>query len=224
MGQYTQRERRIELYDTQPVPVSMRRASAISEVTEIADQDTAVLKTRKGQHRQRHLPSYHPTRFAIANRALDIADRLTGGRAEWIQRLFSYLFVGGIAAIINLITLQLMLNWLDGAGLPFSHRVHYVIAFAVATEVSILANFIPNDRVTSSHLPGHSRSWLQRCARFHVTCTGGIIVTFAVSSLLHLVFKVPALPSQAVALIIATAFNFTFHHLFTYRHKPATAL
>jgi putative flippase GtrA len=35
---------------------------------------------------------------------------------------------------------------------------------------------------------------------------------------------VPALPAQAVALIIATAFNFTFHHLFTYRHKPATVL
>lgn len=222
MGQYTQRERRIELYDTQPVPVSMRRASAISEVTEIADQDTAVLKTRKGQHRQRHLPSYHPTRFAIANRALDIADRLTGGRAEWIQRLFSYLFVGGIAAIINLITLQLTLNLLAPAS--FAYEIKYNIAFLVATEVSIMANFIPNDRITFSHLAGHSRSWIQRCARFHVTCTGGVIVTYAVANLLHLVLKVPALPSQAVALVIATAFNFTFHHLFTYRHKPATVL
>jgi putative flippase GtrA len=46
-------------------------------------------------------------------------------------------------------------------------------------------------------------------------------VTYAVFSLLHVVFKVHPLPSQAVALIIATAFNFTFHHLFTYRHKPA---
>ncbi|MGH9637641.1 MAG: hypothetical protein ACRD72_22630 [Candidatus Angelobacter sp.] len=38
---------------------------------------------------------------------------------------------------------------------------------------------------------------------------------------MHGQIGVPALPSQAVALIIATAFNFTFHHLFTYRHKPA---
>jgi putative flippase GtrA len=174
------------------------------------------------QETARPQPSYHPTRSALANRALDRADRLTGGRAEWVQRASSYLFIGGIAAIINLITLQLMLNVLAGAKFPY--ELHYAIAFAVATEVSILANFIPNDRITFSHLPGHSRSWIQRCARFHLTTTGGIIVTLAVSSLLHLVFKVPALPSQAVALIIATAFNFTFHHVFTYRHKPETVL
>jgi putative flippase GtrA len=171
---------------------------------------------------QRALPSYHPTGKPRIDHLLDLTDQLTGGRAEWIQRAFSYLFVGGIAAIVNLITLQLTLNAL--AGSPFSHRVHYVIAFAVATEVSILANFIPNDRITFSHLPGHSRTWMQRCARFHVTCVGGVIVTFAISGVLHLVFKVPALPAQAVALIIATAFNFTFHHLFTYRHKPSPVL
>jgi putative flippase GtrA len=174
------------------------------------------------EKKPRTLPSYHPTGKPRIDHLLDLADQLTGGRAEWIQRAFSYLFVGGIAAIINLITLQLTLNALESA--PFSHRVHYVIAFAVATEVSILANFIPNDRITFSHLSGHSRTWIQRCARFHLTCVGGVIVTFAVSSLLHLVFKVPALPSQAVALIIATAFNFTFHHLFTYRHKPSQVL
>ena len=213
MGQYSSRESRVDLYDTQPVPASMLNDSMTT------DKDARVLRSEKAPTPQ---PSYHPTRFALANRALDVADRVTGGRSEWIQRLFSYLFVGGIAAIINLITLQLTLNLLEGA--PFSHQVHYIIAFAVATEVSIMANFIPNDRVTFSHLPGHSRSWMQRCARFHVTCTGGIVVTFVVSGLLHLIFKVPALPAQAVALIVATAFNFTFHHLFTYRHKPATAL
>ncbi len=168
------------------------------------------------------MPSYHPTGMAKVDRLLDIIDRVTGGRAEWIQRAFSYLFVGGIAAIINLITLQVTLNLLASSPLPY--KIHYGIAFVIATEVSIMANFIPNDRITFSHLAGHSRSWLQRCVRFHVTCTGGVIVTFAVSSLLHLVFQVPALPAQAVALIIATAFNFTFHHLFTYRHKPATVL
>jgi putative flippase GtrA len=155
----------------------------------------------------------------LIDRSLDLADRLTNGRAEWVQRLVSYLFVGGIAAIINLITLQLTLNQLAKTSLAYGFQ--YNLAFLVATEVSILANFIPNDRITFSHLSGHSRSWLQRCGRFHVTCIGGVIVTYAVFSLLHVVFKVHPLPSQAVALIIATAFNFTFHHLFTYRHKPA---
>jgi putative flippase GtrA len=211
MAQHLPRKNAIDYYDTQPTPAAARAVEA----------DTAILPTAKTES-ERRLPSYRPTGMAKVDHLLDLTDRLTGGRAEWVQRAFSYLFVGGIAAIINLVTLQLVLNALEGA--PFSHQVHYVIAFAIATEVSIMANFIPNDRITFSHLPGHSRSWIQRCARFHVTCTGGIIVTFAVSALLHLVFKMPALPAQAVALIIATAFNFTFHHLFTYRHKPATAL
>lgn len=208
MAQHLPRKNAIDYYDTQPTPA----ARAV-------EADTAVLpKAKPG----RSLPSYHPTGMAKVDRLLDITDRLTGGRAEWIQRAFSYLFVGGIAAIINLITLQVTLNLLASSPLPY--EIHYGIAFVIATEVSIMANFIPNDRITFSHLAGHSRSWLQRCVRFHVTCTGGVLVTLGVSSLLHLVFKVPALPAQAVALIIATAFNFTFHHLFTYRHKPATAL
>ena len=111
MGQYTPRESRVELYDTQPMSAS---AAPMRNVSTISDQDTASIPTRKAP---RHQPSYHPTRFALANRALDVADRLTGGRAEWIQRLFSYLFVGGIAAIINLITLQLTMNALETA--PF---------------------------------------------------------------------------------------------------------
>lgn len=205
MVQRKPRESFVDYYDTQPMPAapSMKDAAASPK-------------------HQRSLPSYRPTGVALFDRSLDIADRLTGGRADWIQRAFSYLFVGGIAAIINLITLQLTLNWLEGT--PFSHRVHYVIAFLVATEVSIMVNFIPNDRITFSHLPGHSRSWIQRCGRFHITAIGGVIVTFAVSGVLHLVFSVPALPSQATALIIAVAFNFTFHHLFTYRHKAAPVL
>ena len=209
MAKHLPREDTIDYYDTQPTPTASR----------VVESDTAILPKAGAT---RSLPSYHPTGMAKVNRLLDLADQLTGGRAEWIQRAFSYLFVGGIAAIINLITLQLTLNLLAKTSVPYGFQ--YNIAFLVATEVSILANFIPNDRITFSHLPGHSRSWIQRCARFHVTCIGGVIVTYAVFSLLHVVFKMHPLPSQAVALIIATAFNFTFHHLFTYRHKPATVL
>ncbi|HEY7340846.1 MAG TPA: GtrA family protein [Ktedonobacterales bacterium] len=208
MAQHLPRKNAIDYYDTQPTPA-----------TRAVEADTAVLPKAKAG---RSLPSYHPTGMAKVDGLLDLTDRLTGGRAEWIQRAFSYLFVGGIAAIINLITLQVTLNLLAPASFPYFF--HTAIAFAVATEVSIMANFIPNDRITFSHLPGHSRSWLQRCARFHVTCTGGVIVTLAVFALMHGGIGVPALASQAVALIIATTFNFTFHHLFTYRHKPATVL
>ena len=186
---------------TQPMPAVSARGASDKKI-----------KTR---------PTYHPTGIKLADRALDLADNLTNGRADWVQRFFSYSFIGGIAALINLLTLELVLNHVP---IPVSHDVHYAIAFVVATEVSLMANFIPNDRITFSHLPGHSRSWLARCLRFHMTGVGGIIVTALVSGSLHLIAQVPALASQAVALIVALAFNFTFHHLFTYRHQEPAVL
>jgi dolichol-phosphate mannosyltransferase len=60
-----------------------------------------------------------------------------------------------------------------------------------------------------------------RCIRFHTTSLGGTLLTFVISFLLLHLLHVPALFAQAFALIIATAFNFAFHHLFTYRHTGA---
>lgn len=103
--------------------------------------------------------------------------------------------------------------------------IAYGIAFVVGTEISIVSNFILNDRFTFGNL--HARSWQARCLRYHATSMGGVLLTFGSSfSLLHLL-HVSALPAQAAALIIATACNFVFHHVFTYGHvavhTPATA-
>lgn len=159
------------------------------------------------------LSSYHPTRWPIVNRALDIADRLTGGRAGWVQRAFSYLFIGGCAAIVNLIVFYIML---DRVALPVSQNAHNIIAYIIAAEISILANFIPNDYFTFRFLPGHSRSWGARCLRFHITTIGGVIITFVIEyALVHLT-PVPAILAEAIGIIIALIYNFTVHHLFTY--------
>ena len=163
-------------------------------------------------------PSYHPTRFAVANRMLDVVDELTGGRAGWAQRLFSYLFIGGTAAVVNLVCLTLMLNVvLPPAHTTFDRRWHFVLASAVAYEVSILANFIPNDYFTFRFLSGHQRSWLARCARFHLTALGGVAVTFLISGSLYDLLHLNPTLAQAIALVIAVFFNFAFHHIFTYR-------
>jgi putative flippase GtrA len=168
----------------------------------------------------RPLPSYRETQWPAVNRALDIADELTGGRADWIQRLVSYLFVGGFAACVNLAVLYVMRNLVP---LPFNDKVgwqsfaHFLVAFLVATEVSILANFIPNDYLTFRHLPGHQRSWLERAARYHVTCIAGTLLTLLISGTLQ--FFLAFMIAQAIALIVVTAFNFVVHHAFTYRHK-----
>jgi len=94
--------------------------------------------------------------------------------------------------------------------------IAYGVAFVVGTEVSIVSNFILNDRFTFGDL--HARSWQARCLRYHMTSIAGVLLTLGTSvSLLHLL-HIPALPAQATALIIATALNFVFHRVFTYRY------
>ncbi len=164
--------------------------------------------------------SYHPTRWRFVNRALDLTDDLTRGRAGWVQRFVSYGFIGGMAAVVNLAIFFVMYQVVN---LPFDdaifwqHAARWLIAFAVATEISIFANFIPNDYFTFRHLPGHQRTWIARAARFQVTCLAGTTLTFLISGALHFV-SVQATLAQAIAIGIVFLFNFTFHHVYTYRH------
>src|SRR5579884_3828750 len=103
--------------------------------------------------------SYQPTRWASVNKILDIIDVLSGGRAGWVQRFFMFAFIGGCAALVNMIVFYIVY---DVIALPVHEALHNVIAEVCAAELSILANFIPNDYFTFRRLPGHSRSWLAR--------------------------------------------------------------
>jgi dolichol-phosphate mannosyltransferase len=168
---------------------------------------------------QRAEPSYMPTGVAFLDSLLELADRMTAGKAGVLQRAVSYLIVGGFAATVNLICLYILY---DIVRMPFATTTHYVVAFVIAAEISILANFIPNDRITFSRLPGHARSWWQRCWRFHTTAIAGTLVTFTISFGLKLGLHFHTIVAQSIAIIIALVFNFTFHHIWTYRHiKPA---
>ncbi len=109
--------------------------------------------------------SYHETRWPLVNQALAITEQLTGGRAGTVQRLFTYVMIGGTAAVVNLGAFAIFEHF--GSLKVFS--IYSAFAYVTAYEVSILANFIPNDYFTFRFLPGHQRSWLARCLRFHTT-------------------------------------------------------
>src|SRR5260370_41870182 len=55
-----------------------------------------------------HLPSYQPTHWAFVNALLDRVDQLTGGRAGWFQRFFTYVLIGGFAALVNVAVFSLV--------------------------------------------------------------------------------------------------------------------
>lgn len=165
------------------------------------------------------LPSYHPTAWAFVNRVLDIVDTITGRRAAWCQRFFMFALIGGFAALVNMAVFSLVFYVI---ALPVNETMHNVIASVLAAEFSIMANFVPNDFFTFRHLSGRRRSWVARCMRFHITCVGGNVLTFVIQfTISHLLHMQPII-AQAIALIVVLFYNFSFHHIFTYRHvKPA---
>jgi putative flippase GtrA len=170
---------------------------------------------------QRSMPSYRPTRWILVNRVLDVVDDVTHGKAGLCQRFFSFAFIGGFAALVNLAVFATVMY---GIKLPIDERLQNVLASVLAAEISIMANFIPNDYFTFRGLDGHNRSWSARCLRFHITSVGGSILTFLIEFGFRFIGHVPAIAGQAVALILVLFYNFSFHHLFTYRHvKPAAS-
>jgi putative flippase GtrA len=124
-------------------------------------------------------PSYTPTSWPIVNRTLDIVDRVTNGRADWVQRFFSYSFIGGLAALVNLTIFSILYHFV---AMPVSDIAHNLIAQVIACEISLMANFIPNDYFTFRHLAGHSRSWGARCLRYHITSIAGFCLTTLIES------------------------------------------
>ena len=158
--------------------------------------------------------SYYDTRWPLVNRALALTERLTRGRAGAVQRLVTYVVIGGTAALVNLGVLAIFKS--EGS---FKAFWYLVLANIVAYEISILANFIPNDYFTFRFLPGHQRSWLARCVRFHMTSLSGIVVTSVLFAIFFYGLRLDALIAQAIALILAVFYNFTVHHMFTYSAK-----
>src|ERR1051326_2549488 len=122
------------------------------------------------------LPSYRPYRWAFANNLLDSVDRITGGRAGVFQRVCTYVVIGGFAAVVNLVVFFLVMH----VSVLSNTTVRDIIASICAGEISIMANFIPNDHFTFKHLDGHSRTWTARCTRFHITSVGGSVLTFLI--------------------------------------------
>ncbi|HEY8325103.1 MAG: GtrA family protein [Ktedonobacterales bacterium] len=161
--------------------------------------------------------SYYDTRWPLVNRALELTEQVTHGKAGLIQRAVTYLIIGGSAAVVNLSILAIFFHFGSANVLWY-----LILANVVAYELSIMANFIPNDYFTFRHLAGHERSWWARCLRFHITSLSGVAVTSILFTLFyHLMGQQAhlALVAQAFAIIIATFYNFTVHHLFTYAHK-----
>ena len=171
-------------------------------------------------NRQVDQASYRPTSLLIMNRVLDVMDELTGGRAGLIQQFFSFALIGGFGACVNLAVFYTVDHFML---LHINNIMHNAIAFIAASEISLFANFIPNDYFTFRHLAGN-RMWSARCVRFHITAFSGIALTYLIQFSLNFFLHVPAFFAQATAILLVLFYNFAFHHLFTYRPYCANGI
>lgn len=151
---------------------------------------------------------------------LDLTNDSTRGLAGWVKQFFLFAFIGGFTTFLRLIVFFLVDRYVHG---PVNDIAHNAIAFIIASEVSLLANFILNDYFTFRRLAGN-RPWSLRCVRFHITACSGIILTYILQFCFNFLLRLPSVLALAAAILIVLFYNFTFHHIFTYRRaKPAVS-
>jgi dolichol-phosphate mannosyltransferase len=143
------------------------------------------------------------------------ADRLTGdSKASWrngvhfayqmaslrMGRMSRFAAVGAIGTLVNLAVMALLVH---------AHLVHYVAAALVAAEVSILGNFLLQERFVFRDLrDGSTRR--RRLAQHLLFNNAEALVRLPVLVLLVQSLGLPSVPAQAVTLGVAFLARFLF--------------
>jgi putative flippase GtrA len=165
-----------------------------------------------------HAATLAPARASWYGQLHRLLDEKSNGRAEELVRVVQFLVVGGSASALNLACVGLFDKLFNPSGV---WPVFFVIL--VATEISLLANFILNDRFTFRSLVSQQRTWSQRCLRFHGPASVGFVLTLLISNGIHQFVTLahgkhlPLVVGQAVAIVIVTFVNFVMHRNWTYR-------
>jgi len=161
-----------------------------------------------------------PSLAQFYQRAYALVDAKTGGKAAEVQRLVTFLAVGGSASLLNLACVWSFDRLLHPTG-----GITVFLVLATATEISLLANFLLNDRFTFHTMVGKHRTFWQRGARFHGPAMVGFGLTLLISNLAHHLAHLTLTISQATAILIVTMVNFLMHRHWTYRAaNPARAV
>lgn len=124
--------------------------------------------------------------------------------ANWME-LVRFGAVGASGYVVNLAVFAAAVH---GAG--FDYRIAAVLAFLVA----VANNFFWNRHWTFDARDGHAGF---QAARFFVVSVGAFLVSFAVLELMVVVVGATEVLAQAVAIVVATPFNFVGNKLWSFR-------
>jgi len=146
---------------------------------------------------------------AAANRAWAIIRRVHLGSkkpANWVQ-LFHFAVVGGSGYVVNLIVFTLLTQ-----GTGANHLLAAVGAFVVA----VTNNFLLNRHWTFRRQGSKDSHAGFQAARFFTVSVVGLGVNLAILELLVSGAGLAELPSQAIAVAMATPVNFIGNKLWTF--------
>lgn len=129
---------------------------------------------------------------------------------NWVQ-LFQFAVVGGWGYVINLLVFAALA---EGAGL------HHVPAAVGAFMVAVTNNFVLNRLWTFRGQGARDHHAGFQAARFFTVSVAGLGVNLVVLTVLVDVAGLPEVPSQAIAVAVATPVNFIGNKLWTFRRIP----
>lgn len=146
----------------------------------------------------------HPVRRAAARHA---------------RRLLRYGVVGATGVVINMAALYFLVE---------AAHAHHLIAAAIASEISILSNFLLNDRWTFGDVRVRI-SWPRRLLQYNGITLGGTLLSLGVLALLIDVIGIYYLVANLFAIGVATIANYMLNSRFTWaagetRHDPEDPL
>jgi dolichol-phosphate mannosyltransferase len=129
-----------------------------------------------------------------------------------MDRMTRFAAVGALGTIINLLVMALVVHGVSGVG--------YVAAAVIAAEVSILHNFLLQERYVFRDMRDGANSWLERLTQHLLFNNVEALVRLPFLVLLVEKMHVWALLAQAVTLAVAFAIRFLFVIRVVYRGKP----
>jgi dolichol-phosphate mannosyltransferase len=123
--------------------------------------------------------------------------------ANWLQ-LFKFGVVGASGYVINLLAFTVLSQGFD---------VHHILAAIGAFCVAVTNNFLWNRHWTFDAAAGHAGF---QALRFFAVSTLALGVNLAILELLVTWIEAPEVPSQALAVALATPVNFVGNKLWTF--------
>ena len=123
---------------------------------------------------------------------------------NWMQ-LIKFCAVGASGYVVNLSVFALCVEVLD---------LHYLVAATAAFVVAVTNNFWWNRHWTFRARGGHAGF---QAARFFTVSVAAFLFAALVLELLVSVAELPELPSQAIAVVVATPLNFIGNKMWSFR-------